>query len=834
MKHLPMAAAAVLTAAATTGAAPRFLNERHGYIRGEKIELGVDAGGAKVITFDVSGWLTRRVRVARGGAAWTIDSSLLRAGDYVARASAAGESALFPLWIAPERNAQRFPLWSWHGAYSNDLQWWVRRGFNGFRFPSSSGPVPPGGNARFARILDEGTRLGADMGAYLTPLNSPRWKTDEAARALLPGGQRSTDKVYPLEPAVLEHARRTAEAWVARFAGYPSFRHALLSSEYQTPFALNPEALERARREAGIDLKQVLRREWIAPGSARIDPARLPPQWQPSNGIIADDNPVYRFLKWWWQRGHGTSGVDAIMAKAIKARRPDVAVWHDPYRLAPVYGSHTGLDYISTWTYGHPDIKRLAYTTVLQAAARPEHQKVMQDITMWVYGRFVVPIGTPTANLLSDKPGKDPYFTQVPDYMREALWLVMSQRPDAICFYYAGSLPPENPALDPYIASPEAFDAIGEVSRSLIEPYGPAVLQCRRARARVAVLMSAASVWFPGGPLLPGYLNEQIMPFCALLMMNHVPFDVLLDDDIVAGRLRGYDALVLTRADTLTRSMHRRIEEFARGGGKVIADATLRARVAGAVLTGFDFSFERQVDGSALAAARAITATDYRARMEAYAEQLKPLLAGIPLPAGSDSKRVLLNTLESGDLRYVFAVNDDRIYGPRFGQWKLMLESGVRQRAKVRLAAPAGAAIYDAVARRLVSCTAAGGTADCEITLAPARGKLLAVLPRAIGKVAAHMPASCERGKPCGISVRVLDASGDAVRGAVPLRIEISDPLGRPSEYNRFAATEADGSGTFTCSLPYLPALNDLPGEWTLRVTELLGGSQAETVFRVW
>ena len=29
-------------------------------------------------------------------------------------------------------------------------------------------------------------------------------------------------------------------------------------------------------------------------------------------------------------------------------------------RLAPVYGSHAGLDCVSTWTYGHPDIKRLA------------------------------------------------------------------------------------------------------------------------------------------------------------------------------------------------------------------------------------------------------------------------------------------------------------------------------------------------------------------------------------------------------------------------------------------------------------------------------------------
>jgi glycosyltransferase involved in cell wall biosynthesis len=46
-------------------------------------------------------------------------------------------------------------------------------------------------------------------------------------------------------------------------------------------------------------------------------------------------------------------------------------------------------------------------------------------------------------------------------------------------------------------------------------------------------------------------------------MMNHVPFDVLLDDDIVADKLRDYDALVIPRGDTLTKSAHERIVAFA-------------------------------------------------------------------------------------------------------------------------------------------------------------------------------------------------------------------------------------------------------------------------------
>src|SRR5207248_2334899 len=82
-------------------------------------------------------------------------------------------------------------------------------------------------------------------------------------------------------------------------------------------------------------------------------------------------------------------------------------------------------------------------------------------------------------------------------------------------------------------------------------------------------------------------------PYCGLLLMNHVPFDVVLDDDVAEGRLRGYDTLVIPRGDTLTKTVHQRIVEFARSGKKVIADKSLRARVPGAVIAEFDFTLVR-------------------------------------------------------------------------------------------------------------------------------------------------------------------------------------------------------------------------------------------------
>jgi hypothetical protein len=816
----------------TTAAANdlKFLNERHAYVRGETLTLRLTTGAGEEVAFAVSGWLPRQVPVARGEARYEVDTSLLHAGDYEVRAQPlqadrpVGAPAFFPISIAPPRNPQRFPVWNWGGAEDPDLSWWSARGFNGLRLSSTRDPIR-GKDRSTAQIFDEGARLGLDIGAYLYPLLASRWGREEPARCVLLDGTRDPRRVYPREPIVLAHARRTAEAWVEQYGEYPSFRHALLNSEYQVPFCGNEEVRTLAKREAGLEPDEVLRTDFLRKDSASLDVAKLPPDLRPRDGLIPDDHPVARFLKWWWERGHGTSVLNAEMARIIKAGKPDVMTWHDPYRLAPVYHTHQGLDIISTWTYGHPDIKRLGYTTVLEAAAKRDHQKVMQTITLYLYSRFVMSVERSTAQPLADRAGRDAWFNAGPDFVREAMWLVLSQRPDLLGFYYPGASRPSSPNVDPYVSSPETFDAIGEVCRSLVEPYGPTILQCRRLRPRVAVLNSATSLWFQGAPLWYSYANEQILPYCALLMMNHVPFDVLLDDDIAAGRLDDYEVLVIPRGDTLTRGVHERIVEFARTR-KVIANKTMRAKVPGAAVTDFDFTFERAVDGNLLPRGQGMTAEEHRSRMEAYADQLQPLLADRRGPADTESKRVLINTLESGDLRYVFLVNDDRTYGPRFGAWKLQFETGLRQTAKVRLTTSGVPALYDAIAKRLLGASATDGKAEFDVTLPAALGKIIAILPERIGRVGITTPPKIERGQPYPIGVSVLGVSGRPLRGALPVRVQITDPLGRENEFSRYAAIDGD-----TWTLPFLAAMNDPAGVWTIRVTELLGGSRAEQSF---
>lgn len=802
-----------------------FTARRHVYERGVPCVLHFRAPGAQRVSFDVSGWLPVTAPVQDGVAAYPIDTAMLAAGDYVVRATATGDggavaAARFPVTIAPPHDEERLPVWRWGGGGS-DPAWWMQRGFTGAFYGSSRDPITEkSGSARtLHRLFERAARHDFELGLYFYPLLSKKLGQQEELLCLYPDGTRQTDppKPYPREPEVMDHARATVDSTMALFHDYPGLRHVMLHSEWKTPYCVNETAVERAQAEAGVDPREFVRKRGGLEAAEGVQ-----------GGVIAGDNPRYRFLQWWWQLGHGTAPLNAELHTIVKQYNPDLITWHEPYRLAPVRGSHRGLDCIATWTYGHPDIKRLCYTTYLQAAARAEGQLVQQDITLYVYGRFVIPLDDSKADLAEDFPGRDPYFTAGPDYAREALWLALSQRPDILCFYSAGRLSPDNPANDPFFASPDTFNAIGQTCEDLVKPYGPALLACRRAPARVAVLMSAAATWFSASPRLRGYPNEQTLPYATLLMMNHAPFEVVLDEDIAEGALGRYDVLVMPRADTLTRTMHERIQAFAASGGTVIADDSLRAPLPEAEVTHFDFTHQQRIDGKALAAGNAVTAEENRELMEGYARDLAPLLADMPRPAAADSPRVLTNTLEGGAARYHFFVNDDRTYGPRFGEWKLFFELGVPRTARVEVPLEGRPALYDALLRQPIEYETEDGSAVFNIRMTAASGKLVVALPEPIQEVVVGGPEEAVAGSAVTLDIQVLGESGAVLPCVLPLHVEVFDALGRPTDWRQHTAAR-DGARPFT----FTPAVNGALGEWTVRATDLVSGKRAEKALLV-
>ena len=828
----------------------RFLNLAYAYPRGAPFVARLQVAGADEVEFDVNGWLPRTERVQEGAARYEVDTTLLRAGDYDVRArlKRAGREvarARMPLTVGPPHDAERMPVWKWGsiGYTVEELRLWKESGFTGGCVGQGSDPMIPVGTSRsyYTRLLDEAARVDFDGGFSLFPLQSKGFQAREDVRGVYANGTRA-DKVYPLAPDALDFARRTADTWTQYLGESPALRFLFLNSEHEVPLAPHPEATRLAQEEIGLDLTELPVEEGSRRrGRLNVTPAAF------EDGVIPDDHPHCRFLKWWWERGHGTNALNAAMSETAKKRRPELITYHDPYRLAAVRHSHRGLDMISTWTYGAPDIKRLAYTTYLQAAARGHKLLVQQTITTLLYGYMFM-------DMTQSKEESQFDFGQYaqfgfagfgPDYCREATWLVVSQRPDMLSYFIGTPLNFANPRLDPNVTSPETLGAITEVSRYLIQPYGPALLDSKRWRPPVALLASATGAWFHVGTYNSGYMAEQTLPYASLLMMNHTPFDVLLDDDLIEGAAGRYRALILPFSATVTQSMAGRLKEFAAAGGRVIVNEPFRLDLSGAIRTNYDFTFEFNCRGTAPANER-VSAEEHRQRMEAYAADLAQHLDGLRGPVRSGT-RVLSNSLEAGDVRYHFLINDDRTYGPRFGQQELWFELGLPQRAEVTIVdtdreqIPGGhddsvnislSVLYDAIRRKEIAAKAAGaGSLRFGISLPAGSGKLIAALPEPIGAVRLELPKEATLGKPVTLRATVLGKSGRVLRGSLPLRVDIDDAAGRRTEWSRYTTTRRAKDGV--CEFPFVPAVNDLAGVWTILVTDLVGDRKAEAKLTV-
>lgn len=798
------------------------LLERCDFACGESVSVVFKARPNNKVSFSANGWLPDEVTADKLGIArYSIDTNLLKPGEYAihARENGADEAEVLRIHIGPKRSHERMAVHRWgHVATEAQMDWLLEKGFTGGTFPAMSelSHVQGAKAERTKTLLDYAARKGFSVGLYLHPLASRILYQNPESRVLRPDGQRVSEKTpWPADPLTevcRSFAKDLTNAAMKEFGSYPAFDYALLCSEHRPYPSVNPDTLKVGMEDLGFDISP-----YIVPlGFQKPSPDLL------NKGIVPDDDPLYHTMKWFWEKGHGTQVLNRDMDAIIKAQRPDIATSHEPWRLAPVRDTAKGLDLIGTWTYAQTDLKRLFFLPYLRSPGRKEGQKVQALMTLYVYGYMVMPIEKSTAKVSDDQAGNDPGFNADPDYTREALWIYFAQRPEEFSIYWAGAFSPDNPKLDRFVTSPESFDVIGDFSRNVIEPYSPAILKTAPAKAKVAVHLSALSTWFTDRKV--GWNKcEETLPYSTLLLMNHVPFDVLLDDDILEGALKNYECVVLPHAETFTEAMYEKLKAFQFGGGTVIANEPVAANdIAGAKLTRFDFSPLERMDGRLAGKGETYTTADEaRNLMEKYARKLSPLVSRWKGEITADGQRVITNTLAGGEIHYHFAINDERTYGPRFGEHKLYFESGVRQRADLTLSRPKGSVFYDVLSRKPIEGEWKDGKFHCKLWLAAADGRIIASLPEPLAAPEVTVrEGALERGKAATIAVKLNYVSGKPVQGVVPLLVNVKDGEGQTTHHRRYTAT-ADGK----LELEIIPAVNDAAGQWSITVEELIGGA---------
>jgi len=173
-------------------------------------------------------------------------------------------------------------------------------------------------------------------------------------------------------------------------------------------------------------------------------------------------------------------------------------------------------------------------------------------------------------------------------------------------------------------------------------------------------------------------------------------------------------------------------------------------------------------------------------------------LAGVKAPIGvqlTGEHSVYTARYRDGDARFVGVVRD-------------VSEGG----AEATLTLPEPLHVYDARAGRSL-----GRTDNLTLQMAPGECRMLALLPYEVETVNVRpREATVQQGRAVEYLVGV-DVSANAEPGLHVYRVEVTDPSGDACAWYGTQLTAAHGvvSGRFTL------ALDDEPGEWTIRATDV-------------
>jgi hypothetical protein len=780
-----------------------------------------------------------------------LDTGLFRTGDYEMNCTLFQHDtvlavSVFEISIAAPVQKDRFIFWHWPStSYYNALESGeelakyelckvARLGFThaqlradwAVEFPEEAG-----------KLIDYALTLGIELGGLVQNYNKGPFRMeglpDEAA--IVTENTLFGKVANPHNLLVIKRNERWIESMMTVLQHYPSCSTIFMNSELEDKLTISMDAdsIKYHEDKLGFSLKKIKHLNRVFSESTNeADYIQ--------KGVISDDDPEYLYSKYYFKHGDGWVSTNRLMADIVHEYRPDINVISDPFRLCSLYGRFDGIDTVSTWTYTMPDPKAMLFNETLRCEAMPENKHIIQIITMYNYGGSLAPSKAGRKSL-------EDVLCSGPDRYLESAWLNTSRAPDGMGIYFSSQLEPAIENVDEYIRPPETFEAISEFSNKVLRPYGHLIRKLETSPRKVAVLDSWASRVYGECPRPhTHYQNYFIYDFYTLLNMAHIPSDVVFEETVIEEGLAGYDMLVMPCCDTLPESVYRKICEFEKNGGKVVADQWLRADIPNVIKFDFDFSYRKKVNANALVKgiqfasnedtayktewksqkSTGITAEQDRDIMEGYCRELRSKLDLVfNREVDCDTPRVLLNRLDNGDAKYLCLVNDNRTYDDRVGQYKAILSKGVAQKAAISWKGFTGnEVLYDILKGEEIAYEiSSDGEIAFEITLDAAGGTFIAAYPERLAKTEIVGGKTVKNGTRTAFEVLIPDS-----KGLVPVEVNITDSEGKINEYSGYF-TITEGKVEISLAL----ALDDPEGKWKMSVKNLCNKNVVEYEFNV-
>jgi len=768
-----------------------------------------------------------------------VDTNLFKIGEYKLQCILKNKEDIlgktnFDIFIAKPIQKERLIFWHWPSTvYYNALETNEELGKQELRKIAELGFTHAQLRADWAieypeaagKLIDYALTLGLELGGLVPNYNQGPFNMtglpDEAA--IVTNVSPFKKIANPYHPAFIKRSERWLESMMNVLKDYPSCSTIFMNSELedQLTVSIDADSAKMHASKLGFSLDKVKHLSRIF--SENADEAEYI-----QAGVIADNDPEYLYSKYYFKHGDGWVSTNKLMTKIIHEFRPDITVIADPLRLCSLYGRFDGVDAVSSWTYSTPDPKMMLFNETLRCEATPEDKQIIQTITMYNYGGSLIPSESGRKSLV------DVLCMGAGRYL-ESAWINISRAPDGIGIYFSSQLEPTIENVDEHIRPQETFDAVKDFAQDIIQPFGQVFRNLKTTSRRVAVLDSWASRVYGKCPRpYNHYQNYFIYDFYILLNMAHLPADVIFEETIIDKGLDDYDMLVMPCCDTLPESVYRKVLEFEKAGGKVVADQWLRAEIPNTIRFDFDFTYRNKVNADAInkgtqfasnedTAFKAywetqkttgVTAEEDRDIIEQYCTQLRKTLdTSCEREVDCNTPRVLLNRLDSGDVKYLSLVNDKRTYDERVGQYKAILSKGLPQKAVISWKGLTGREVlYDLINGKEMVCECTNdGEISFEITLPASGGALIAAMPDKLTSVQISYSES------------IINLSVQNAKGLIPLEVNITDPNGRKNELSGYF-TLLEGN----LDIPFTLALDDVLGKWLVSVKNLCNNETVE------
>ena len=724
----------------------------------------------------------------------------------------------FPVTIAPRPLPHQMPVVLWGGG---DLERLQEIGFThqligtvDFRKVwEAGGPIDawtPETGQRLDRYLASGFR-GL---AYLYPaswLHRSKDLKEKYGRIDHGGKPYGKANVCGRFPEVREFCFNVGASAARSYGHYPALEGALVHSEVRdgTDLCFHKHDTEPFRAFAGHAMPaDVL-------GKGGVPHGRL--RGFPISRVVPDDHPVLTFYRWFWTTGDGWNNLHSQVHRGLNSTgRKNLWTFFDPaVRVPSVWGSGGEVDVVSQWTYSYPDPIKIGQATdelLAMAEGRPG-QKVMKMTQVIWYRSGTAPElpkdESKRAQWENDIPDAR-FVTIAPDHLREAFWSKLSRPIRGIMYHGWSSLVQVAGNTHAYrFTNPRSHRVLTELTRTVIRPLGPTLLQVPDRQADVGVLESFSSQVFAGRGTW-GWSHQWEADLHLVLQWAQLQPRILFDETVVRDGLDSLRVLFLPNCDVLTESVVKRVAAFQQQGGLVVADEHLTpALVPDILVQSFSRTGDADKDKAAL-----------QARARSLREELDPFYKRYGESSNPD---VVVRFREYGDTDYLFAINDHRTFGDYVGHHGKVMEKGLPSSSKLVVYRAKGY-VYDLVAHQSVPSRTVDNRVVFEADFGPGDGRLFMVTEGEISKVEIDAPRRARLGQSVGISVSVTGSRGRTMPAVVPVRLEVLDPENRPAEPTGWYGAK-DGQATVSLEL----APNDMIGEWTIRATELASDLSCET-----